>query len=91
MILSYQIYSLFYSFIYGLFFSLMVNLNYKYLFKKKIMIQIIFTFIFIIVMSLIYFIGLVFINNGVIHLYFYLVVSLGFIIGVRKSVKFRRK
>ncbi len=77
--LSIQIYSLIYSFIFGIIFSVFTELNYRFLFSKKIVIKIIFTFIYIIDFSLLYFIILKRINNGIIHNYFLLSILLGYI------------
>ena len=76
--LKIQIFSLFFSFIYGVFFSFFTNFNYKYIFHTRKIFRIVFTIIFVVSMSFLYFIIINVINNGVIHLYFLLLILFGF-------------
>lgn len=80
--LSLQIYSLLYSLIFGIMFSLFTELNYRFLFSKNIVIKIVFTSIYIIDFSLLYFVGLELLNNGIIHNYFLLLIFIGYILGI---------
>lgn len=89
--LKMQIISLVFSFFYGVVFSVLVNFNYELFFKKRKKYRIIFTFIFIFVMALIYFFVLNKINNGIIHIYFLLVILIGFYISFPISKKIRDK
>ncbi len=76
-----QIISLLFSFVFGIIFSICTNINYKFLFCKKKIFQIIITIIYVIDASLAYFLMIRRINEGIIHSYFLLSVALGFFIG----------
>ena len=89
--LKIQLYSLVYSFIFGLVFSLLVKLNYKFLFCRRKYIQILINFIFMFIVSFLYFIGNIIINNGVLHIYFLFVLLLGWYVGTIFLVKFLKK
>lgn len=91
MVLKIQVIALLFSFIFGIFFACMVKLNYRFLFCKKKLIQIFITFLFIMDMSLLYFLILKFINGGILHPYFLLLVLIGFYIGYSFSAFFRKK
>jgi len=90
MILEVQIQSLIYSFVYGFFFSILLNLNYKYLFKTGIYYKIFINILFILDNVLLYYILLRIINNGVIHPYFFIMIVLGFLLGNYYSKKIRK-
>ena len=85
-----QIQSLVFSLVFGLFFSFVYNLFYKYLYKGVMFIRIIMNFIFIISLASLYFMFLSIINNGIIHLYFIIMLFIGFIMGNIKTKKLRR-
>ncbi len=87
MSLRLQIYSLIYSFIFGIIFSICTNFNYRFLFSKRKAFKIVFTAIYIIDFSLIYFFLLKIINNGIIHNYFLLSIILGYLIS---SISFNK-
>ncbi|MCI8346345.1 MAG: hypothetical protein HFJ12_00160 [Bacilli bacterium] len=76
-----QIISLFFSFVFGIIFSVCTNINYKFLFCKKKLFQIIITIIYVVDASLAYFLIIRKINEGVIHSYFLISVAIGFFIG----------
>ena len=78
--LKLQIISLIFSFFFGIIFSICTNLNYRFLFSKNLFFKIIFTMIYIIDFSLLYFLIIKKINQGVIHEYFLLAIVLGYII-----------
>lgn len=80
MILDTQIKTLFYSFLFGIYFSFIVYLTYKYIYKLKKYYKIIITFFFIFFNTLIYFLILLKINNGIIHIYGIFSLLLGFLI-----------
>ena len=86
--LNIQIYSLIYSFIFGIIFSICTELNYRFLFSKKMLIKVLFTFIYIVDFSLLYFIFLKKVNNGTIHNYFLLSIVCGYLVG---SISFKNK
>ena len=78
--LSIQIYSLIYSLVYGGVFYLLLDFFNKFTFMKKIYLKVILSWIFIMVIALLYFLGLLYINNGVLHIYFLLSIVCGYII-----------
>lgn len=79
--LKIQIISLLFSFVFGVFFSICTNLNYRFLFSKNKVFKIIITIIFVLDLSLLYFLMIRKINQGVIHGYFLLAIALGFFLG----------
>ena len=78
--LSIQIYSLIYSLIYGGVFYLLLDLFNKFTSMKKVYLKVILSWLFITVIALLYFFGLLYINNGVLHIYFLLSIVCGYII-----------
>lgn len=86
-----QIQSLALSFIFGILFSLMYNLLYFILYTKYQVINIVTNILFTLVMFGIYFILLLNINNGIIHLYFIITIFISFYIYNKLFVKFRVK
>ena len=78
MILKIQILSLLFSFGYGNIFFWLLELNYKLLYEGKIIYRIITSFLFVITISLMYFIGLLKINNGILHIYFFACLLTGY-------------
>ena len=78
MILRLQVYSLLFSLIYGIIFYFLVLLNKKYLYGNKL--SFIIDILFILDNVLLYFIILRYINNGIFHIYFLLMIVLGYII-----------
>lgn len=90
MSLEIQIQSLVFSLVYGMFFALIMNLNYKYIFNTKIYYKIIVNFMFVVIMVMLYFILLRKINNGIFHSYFILMIVLGVAIGNYKTRVLRK-
>ncbi len=88
--LKIQIISLAFSFFFGILFSFLVNINYKFLFSKKLGFQIIVTGVFVIDAFLFYFLILQKINHGILHPYFYLMIALGFYGTFPFNKKFRK-
>ncbi len=80
-----QLQSLIFSFIFGLFFALIFNIFYRFLFRGHFIFKIISNFIFVMANTLLYFLALKIINNGIIHSYFIILLFLGFIIGNKKT------
>lgn len=78
--LKLQIISLIFSTFYGIVFSICTNLNYRFLFSKNKVFKIVFTIIYIIDFSLLYFLLIKKINQGVIHEYFLLAIGVGYLI-----------
>lgn len=91
MILKIQILSLIYSFFYGVLFYILLDVNHKFVYDGKIIYRIIISFFFIVLMSLLYFYGLIKINNGIIHVYFYLSLLTGYLLTFVIYRKFRCK
>ena len=80
MILKIQILSLIYSFFFGVIFFLLLEVNYRFLYEVKLVYRIIISFLFVIIISLGYFLGLLKINNGIIHIYFLLSLFTGYLV-----------
>lgn len=80
MTLIIQIKSLIFSFIFGMLFALFLNLNHKLVYDVKFVVRLIFTFLYVICMSLLFFIILKRINNAIIHPYLFIAIIIGFII-----------
>lgn len=78
--LSIQIYSLIYSLIYGGIFYLLLDLFNKFTSMKKVYLKVILSWMFVTGMAILYFIGLLYINYGVIHIYFLLSIVCGYIV-----------
>ena len=78
--LKLQIASLLFSLIFGIILEIMIKINYKFIKQSHKLIQIILTFLVIIINTLIYFIGLKYINESYIHPYFILIIIVGCIL-----------
>ena len=74
-----QIISVFISYLYGIFFSILLNLNSKYIYNTKKIKKYLFNFIFVFDNVLLYFIILRHINDGILHYSFMIVLFLGFL------------
>jgi len=81
--LAMQIKAIIFSFLYGIFTSIMVNINYKCLFHKKVIFKIVFNFIFVIDLGMLYFFLLQFIDYGYLHIYFLIVFIVGFLLSFK--------
>jgi hypothetical protein len=74
-----QVISIVISYLYGIFFSIMLNVNSKYIYneiKKK---RLLFNFLFVFDNILLYFIILRYVNEGILHYYFIIALILGFL------------
>ena len=78
--LSIQIYSLIYSLVYGGVFYLLLDLFNKFTSMKKVYLKVILSWMFVTGMAILYFIGLLYINYGVVHIYFLLSIVCGYIV-----------
>lgn len=87
--LEIQIQSFVASFVFGLLFSYVVNLCYKWLFFSKGLFRFLFTLIFVLFFCLLYFIMMVVINSARIHIYFFMMTLIGYLIGNLFSRKVR--
>lgn len=74
-----QLISLLFSFLYGVLFSIFIRINYSILFNVNKIIKIIGTFFFMLDMSLFYFLILKLLNNGFIHIYFFIMFLSGWL------------
>lgn len=88
--LGVQFQSFIFSFVFGFLASYVVNLLYKHLFSKKLLVQIVWNFLIVVGSCLLYFIGMKAINHAVLHLYFYMMVVIGYLVGNVFSKKARR-
>lgn len=78
--LNIQINSLIVSFIYGIFLFILLEINYKLIYSSNIFIKVVSSILFVSFNTLLYFIILMYINNGYIHLYFFLSMLVGYIL-----------
>lgn len=74
-----QVVSVVISFLYGVFFSILLNINSKFIYDTKKIKKYLFNFIFVLDNVLLYFIILRHINNGILHYYFIISLVLGFL------------
>lgn len=88
--LSIQLQALTVSFVYGILFSYLIKIQYRYLFESKLYYKILITNLFIFDNCLLYFLILRMINNAMFHIYFLLLIILGYLFGV-KLLKTRKK
>ena len=79
--LDIQIYSFISSFLFGLVFYFLLDIFNKLICKVNIVLKIIFSFLFVIALASLYFLILLFVNNGVVHIYFLLLILVGYILG----------
>ncbi len=91
MSLKVQLYSFLYSFVCGVFIYLVTYFSKKILFYSFGWSKIISSFIFCLDISLLYFIGLKFINEGEVHIYFLALIILGIGCGYLLVDKFLKK
>lgn len=76
--LTIQIYSFLYSFLFGIFFKFLLDLFYMFIVKCKFLLNLFLSFLFIFILSVLYFTILLFINNGVLHIYFLIMIMVGY-------------
>ena len=88
--LSIQLQALTVSFVYGILFSYLIKIQYQYLFESKLYYKILITTLFVFDNCLLYFLILRMINNAMFHIYFLLLIILGYLFGV-KLLKTRKK
>lgn len=81
--LSVQIYSLIVSFVFGGIFSLEIKYFYKLYLILIPVLKFLISLLFVIVNAIIYFWLLYLINNGILHLYFFVAMFLGYYIFFR--------
>lgn len=76
--LNIQILSLGVSFLYGILFYILLEINSRFLYSSSMVVRILFSFVFILFCSLLYFVVLLKVNNGYVHFYFLLCIILGY-------------
>lgn len=89
-----QIKTIVVSFLFGIYFSFFLSICYQFIYNKKEWIKLIFTPIIIILNTILYFLFIKKINNGVFHIYEILCIILGCICQVFVSkviVKYLKK
>lgn len=79
--LSVQLQVLTVSFVYGILFSYLLKVQYKFLFETKLFYKILMTTLFIFDNCLLYFLILRTINNGIFHIYFLFSLIIGYLFG----------
>lgn len=77
-----QLITILISFLFGIFFSLQLSINYKFIYSNKKIYKIIFTFLIVLVNTLLYFILLKKFNNGILHVYGIICIIIGFIVEI---------
>lgn len=80
MTLIIQIKLILFSLLFGIFFGVMTDINHKYLYNKRKVLKVIFTFIYIVLSVLIYFLILKKINYGILHYYSFICIVIGFVV-----------
>lgn len=85
-----QLISLLFSFIFGVFFYLSSLLNYKLIKKHHIIVKYLITFVYIIDIALLYVLFMYKINYGIIHIYFIVLLFLGYYFGYFYTRKIRK-
>jgi len=89
--LSVQLYSIIISFLFGGMFSLELIFFNKLIDKLVWLWKSLFSFLFVMINATIYFILLLFVNNGILHIYFFLSMILGYCIFNFLFTLFRKK
>lgn len=77
-----QIILVIFSFFYGFFFSILLNINYKFIYSSNKFVKFLSSFLIIVASVLIYFIGIKKINNAILHPYSILMVIIGFFVDI---------
>ncbi len=90
MSLKIQVISSLFSFLYGIIFSLLLNLNYNILFSGSRLLRSISNLLFLSDFAMLYFLIMKKINEGILHPYFYLFLILGFLLTFKKGVPLRK-
>ena len=85
-----QIQVLVVSFVYGILFSYVIKVQYKYFFEGKLVYRILLSTVFIFDNMLLYFLILKLINNASFHFYFLILLVLGYILGY-KLINYNKK
>ena len=91
--LKIQIYSLLYSFLYGILLYVLLDINNNILYKKKYIFKVVISFLFVIFISLLYYLLLIKINYGILHFYFFIAMFTGYLFSflILKKIIEKRK
>lgn len=79
-----QLICLIVSFLYGFFINITNNINFKIINNKNIFIKIIISLLYLFNISLLYVVFLYKINNGMLHIYFTLLIFIGYLFSVKR-------
>lgn len=79
--LSIQLQVLTVSFVYGILFSYLLKIQYKFLFNSKLFYKILITLLFVFDNCLLYFLILRMIDDGIFHIYFLFLLIIGYLFG----------
>lgn len=71
-----------FSFFYGFFFSIFLNINYKFIYSSNQFIKFLSSFLVIIISVLVYFVSIKKINNAILHPYSIIMVIFGFFVDI---------
>lgn len=77
-----QLITILISFLFGIIFSIQLSLTYKFIYSNKKIYKTIFTFLIVLVNTLLYFVLLKKYNNGILHPYGLLFIIIGFIVEI---------
>ena len=87
--ISLQLLSFIFSFSYGIIISYLVNLFYNFIYKTRFIYKVFINILFVINISLVYFLLIKVINNGVIHIYLILTLLLGYFMFINRFKNLR--
>ena len=77
--LNVQIYTLIFSYLFGVIFCILLDLFNRIVKKYKWILRLIFSLLLILILSSVYFIVLLLINNGYLHVYFLFMIMFGYL------------
>ena len=78
-----QLFCLVFSFVYGLVICLLNNFNYKLLKNKNLFLKFFISGLYVFDMSLLYIVILYIVNDGILHIYFVLMLLFGYILTLK--------
>lgn len=94
MVLGVQVISLVVSFVYGIFFYLTLELNSRFIYSSHLWVRLVMSFLFVMMHTLVYFLILMRINHGYVHIYFFICILAGYllckVIYKRCKIKYKR-
>lgn len=78
--LNVQLLTFFVSFLYGFWLYIVLEVSYKFLTSSSLMVAVISSFLFVVCNTFLYFIILLYVNNGYVHIYFLICIFLGYLL-----------